>query len=208
MAGKRDLTITKKDEQTTPLDLLGPDLLNALDEKQRRYVELRVQGLTAGQAVQVLGVTYLGKEKLASRFYEHPIVQAAIQKINREAMVRMSITRETIAEKLLDAYTLSTTATEQIKALSELAKLYGLYEPEKREVSVSITETQLRQLTDDELARLAGLETVDAEYEEVDSAGAGEAAGDAPSDGGEDGGDDGASGDGAASSAADSDGSG
>jgi len=175
MAGKRDLTTTDQGGQAL-LDAVNPDLLNALDEKQRRYVELRARGLTPGQAAQTLGVTRLGLEELRRRFYEHPIVQAAVQQINRAAMMRMSITREMIAEKLLDAYTLSATAAEQVKALSELAKLYGLYEPEKREVSVNVTEAKLRQLSDSELARLAGLEVVDAEYEEVDSDGAGEAA--------------------------------
>ena len=61
---------------------------------------------------------------------------------------------------ILEAHKKAATATEEIAAARELAKLYGLNSPEKQVVvnyNVSRVE-QLETLPDHELARIAGLD--------------------------------------------------
>lgn len=151
---------------------LDPAVWDALTPLQRDYVTLRVQGLTPRQAKRAALPSSVGEKELMEQYEEHPTVQMAIRQINRASMLRVAITREFIAQGLLDAHMVASTATEQIAALRELAKLYGLYEPEKHEVNVNqVSRERLAALSDEELARLAGgdlAKALEAEFEVVD----------------------------------------
>jgi hypothetical protein len=71
-------------------------------------------------------------------------------------------TRDDITRGFEDAIRLATTAAEIIMAYKEIAKLHGLYEPEKKELK--ITAQVLERASDEDLVKAAGDNVYDGEF--------------------------------------------
>jgi hypothetical protein len=131
-----------------------------LSDKQRLYVQARLEGDTPGVAARRAGVEV---PNTSWRLMENnPVVAEALRK-GREISIRSTgITREKVSEMLLEAYHNSTNAMEQVAAARELGKLHGLYEANKVQVEHKLAqlkhENELRALPLEELERLAALE--------------------------------------------------
>jgi hypothetical protein len=87
------------------------------------------------------------------------LVQAREQVRRRSIMagVKFNMTKDDAALMYMEAHAKADNATEEIKAVDSLVKLYGLAEPEKRDVRVGSLE-QLRELDDEALMEQMGEE--------------------------------------------------
>jgi phage terminase small subunit len=142
-------------------------LLEALDSKQRLYVDARVHGSVPQQAARVAG--YADPDAAAARLEKDSTVLMAVEVSLRMSVRKHAVTKEDVIAGLMDALRISTTATEQIAAWREIGKIVGAYEPTVININKIVThkQEQLRQLPDTELAKLAG-GAIDAEYEVLD----------------------------------------
>ena len=115
-------------------------------------------GMPVRNAAKSVGLTPGQGEKLLDRQDIAETVGVLRQRVTQE--LGSVITRDFVGGMILEAHKKAATATEEITAARELAKLYGLNAPEKQVVvnyNVSRVE-QLETLPDHELARIAGLD--------------------------------------------------
>lgn len=141
-----------------------------LNVTQRRYVEARLQGLTVQAAGKAAGLTCA---QSASRMERMPSIRSAIKWIVKESTRSVTeLSKDDVISGMMDAVDAAATATELVAAWRELGKLIGAYEPERRVLEIrDYTQDELRTLSDDELARLAGgrmKDAIDAEFYEVE----------------------------------------
>lgn len=134
--------------------------LAALGDKQRIYVQARLEGDTPAVAARRAGVK---NPSVAWRTMERlPEVGEALRKGREITIAATGVTRETIVGMLQEAYRNATNSMEQIAAARELGKLLGLYEANKLQVEHKMEgirhERELRALTVEELEKLAALE--------------------------------------------------
>ena len=129
-----------------------------LSEQEKRFVGLYAQGMTARAAARAAGYELPEALRLIKRQDVMESIAVMRQRMNEQ--LGEVITRDFVGAMILEAHKKAATATEEIAAARELAKLYGLNAPEKREVvSYSVTRVeQLESLPDAELVRLAGLQ--------------------------------------------------
>lgn len=130
-----------------------------LTEQEKRFVGLYAQGMTGKAAARAAGYSHLDSLKLLER--QDVIESLAIMRQRMNEELGAVITRDFVGAMILEAHKKAATATEEITAARELARLYGLNAPEKT-VSVQYNVTrveQLESLPDAELARIAGLDT-------------------------------------------------
>jgi hypothetical protein len=80
-----------------------------------------------------------------------------IRKNSVRAGVKVMFTKDDAALLYLEAHAKARDATEEIKAVDSLVKLYGLSEPEKREVTVRAT-ADIQELEDKDLMEMAGMD--------------------------------------------------
>jgi transposase len=147
--------------------------LEALDERERVFVEARLRGLNIRQASAAAGVTH----QMGSTIEAREEVLQAMQRGRQISAEATGRTREQIDEMLMDAYRNATNTVEQVMAVRELAKLHGLYAPTTVKVdhlhrlqNVKRAE-DLKSLPLHELEQLAlnrGGEVIEAEYEALD----------------------------------------
>ena len=99
----------------------------------------------------------------ASRILREPEAQAAILEEQKWLQQKHHITTDTAVQMLLESHRKAATATEEVAAIREIAKMLGLYQPEKKQMdSVDIHKIeQLAQMSDEELLKLADLPVVD-----------------------------------------------
>ena len=130
-----------------------------LTEQEKRFVGLYSQGMTAKAAARAAGYLLTEAVRLLDRQDVIESIALMRQRMNEE--LGAVITRDFVGAMILEAHKKAATATEEITAARELARLYGLNAPEKT-VSVQYNVTrveQLEALPDAELARIAGLDT-------------------------------------------------
>lgn len=134
--------------------------LAALGDKQRLYVQARLEGDAPSVAARRAGI----KDPSQSwRLMEkQPEVVAALKAGREISIAATGITRETIVGMLQEAYRNATNSMEQIAAARELGKLLGLYEANKLQVEHKMEgirhERELRTLSVTELEKLAALD--------------------------------------------------
>ncbi len=137
--------------------------LKPLTVQQEQYVMLRIRGLTPEAAAHHAKLP-ADTASLYKMHEENPAIDAYLVQMREEvrrqsirAGVKVNFTRDDAAIMYLEAHAKSANATEEIKAVDSLVKLFGLAEPDKKEVTVTSRE-QLKELSDDELMQLTGRE--------------------------------------------------
>ena len=134
---------------------------------QKRYVEARLQGLTAAAAERAAGIC-----KTNTSTEKNPKIRAAIRYLIRESTASVEeLTKSDVMTGMMDAVNSSATAAELVMAWREIGKLIGAYEPEKRILEIrDYTQDELRSVPDKDLLKLAGGKmqgAVDADFEEL-----------------------------------------
>ena len=142
-------------------------LMEALDAKQKLYIESRAMGSVPVVAARVAGYTH--PDEAAIELEADRTVRMALEVSIRLKARELKVTREDVMGWMLDAYRNAATSTEMLAAAKEIARLNGLYEPQRLEINktVEIRQEQLRNMSDDELLKLAG-EAIEADYEVLD----------------------------------------
>lgn len=128
-----------------------------LTSQERQFVVNYASGMPVREAAKSVGLDARDGLKLMERQDIAETVGILRQKLTQE--LGAVITRDFVGAMILEAHKKAATATEEITAARELAKLYGLNAPEKQlVVSYNVQRVeQLEALSDQELARIADL---------------------------------------------------
>lgn len=127
-----------------------------LTKQERQFVGLYAQGMSAKAAARAAGYMLVEAVELLKRQDVVESIAAMRERMNEELGV--VITRDFVGAMILEAHKKAASATEELAAARDLAKLYGLNAPE-RTVSVQYNVSRVEQLEglpEAELARLAG----------------------------------------------------
>lgn len=150
--------------------------MDDLSDRERKYVQARLLGMTPAQAAKHLGATRPAQE--AEVIEARPRVYQALTKGFDEARQRFQVSREEVVEGIkegIDLARLTSDAGNVIKGWTEIARICGLIAPAKTEVAVSVDQpllpSKLKELPTEQLLQLVGkrreLEILEAEFEEV-----------------------------------------
>lgn len=139
-----------------------------LTPQETVFVQSLLRGLPLAMAGQQAGIP---QEELQT-FYNRPHVSAVLAHMRESMMLaEVKVDRNMLNLMLFEAHAKAASATEEINAIRELGKMNGLYAPTKVEhVSDAGTKTaeQMKRMSTEELARLAGDDDIiDGEWEEV-----------------------------------------
>lgn len=154
--------------------------LNLLDlpritAQQKVYVAARVSGLSSRASAERAGAC----RATGLKWERDEVIQAYIAKYEEE-MEKQSLPRvrfgiEDAHAMYMQAYHMSATAAEMVKATDSLVKLHRLNEVPTKELPTDVTPQQLADLPVSELMRLAGLkvqslqpELLEGQFEEVE----------------------------------------
>lgn len=151
-------------------------LMDELTERERKYVQARLVGMTPSQAAKQIGATRPSQE--AEVIEARPRVFQALQRGFEEARQRFQVSREDVVSGIqegIEIARLTSDAGNVIKGWTEIARICGLIAPAKAEVTVSTDQpllpSKLRELPTAQLLQLVGkqreLEILEAEFEEV-----------------------------------------
>ena len=136
-----------------------------------RQKEMFCFHLASGASAQAAGKAVGATPEQAAEWARDKHVKQVVAGIHDAQMEGVKFTREKLSSMLLQSYYKAATATEEIAAVREIGKLQGLYAPETQEVTVNVNNAkQLENLSDAELARLAGMEdpnVIEGDFEEV-----------------------------------------
>lgn len=143
--------------------------LKHLSRQKEMFCFHMASGASPVSAGKAVGAT---KEQALS-WARDPDVTALVDGIHANHMEGVKFTREKLSSMLLQSYYKAATATEEIAAVREIGKLQGLYAPETQEVSINVNNAkQLENLSDAELAKLAGMENptvIEGDFTEIHS---------------------------------------
>lgn len=142
--------------------------LAELTGQEVTFVQSLLRGLPLAMAAEQVGVPIAS----AQTFLTRPQVAAVLAYL-RETQIttELRIDRNMLNLMLMEAHAKSATATEEIMAVRELAKINGLNAPQQIEVTrrqEAVTASQLRRMSSEDLAALADEDlAIDGEYTEV-----------------------------------------
>lgn len=113
---------------------------NSLNDRQRKFCQLLVQGMPASNAYVQAGYKPRGAEANASHLIRNHKVKAEIERLRAEAEEKATVNRDRGIEILSAMAEQAMGKPGKIEALRELAKILGWYTPEKslHEVKVVI----------------------------------------------------------------------
>ena len=181
MPEAKDAPHQRTDSQLPSLAVdIAAKALDGLTQKQKRYVEGRLSGMTKLAAARAAG--YETPEVNAYRLDQNPRIRAALESITREATRNLALSRESVLEGLLDAVHTAATSAELTAAWREIGRVIGAYEPEKREININykdLSPDKLARMSDKELMELGVKfegqydspdDAIDAEYEVLQDA--------------------------------------
>lgn len=139
-----------------------------LTQQEVVFVQSLLRGLPIQMAARQAGVP----ETEMQSFAKQPHVAAVLAYMRETTFnTHIEVTRDMLNLMLFEAHAKSANATEEIMAVRELAKMNGLNAPTQTEVKVTHetrTAEQMRRMSSQELARIAGeSDVIDAEWEEV-----------------------------------------
>jgi hypothetical protein len=165
-----DLQGTGQEIRTTLLDPL-----QMLDSRERIFAEHIANGNTQVNAARAAG--FKQPEKLAYRVLKRPHVARAVKYIADENRKAAGMDRKKVMAGFLDAIDiakLQADGSTMVAGWREVGRMCGLYEPEKKELAVSVTAKRmiekLETMTTEELFELqAESDAVEAEFEELPS---------------------------------------
>ena len=153
------------DEQKLAFEAMVPlaDPTGRLTVQQERFVFLLVQGMTPKQAAR--GAGYAENTSPSSILSLKPVSEAVrwFQQTGRD---QVKVNRDKLTMMLFDAHSHAATATEEIAAVRELGKMHGLYESDQQkikanQVNVEIKVSKYENMTDEELMRIAGIDSLE-----------------------------------------------
>jgi hypothetical protein len=137
--------------------------IRPLSAQQEQYVNLRSRGLTP-EAAAFHARLPSDIESIWKMHEENPAIDQYLSNMKEElrrqsirAGVRVQFTKDDAALMYLEAHSKSANATEEIKAIDSLVNLFGLKEPEKRELTVR-NRSDLQELSDKDLMEITGQE--------------------------------------------------
>lgn len=136
------------------------DILESLTEKQRLYVQARLQGMTKVAAAAAAGSP--NPKKNAHKFETSEAVKAALRQSREVFAQDLAFDRKKAHEMYMEAYRSADTATEQKMVVDSLVKLHGLAEPETKRLQHEHRGTithggQITHLPDAKLLEMAQL---------------------------------------------------
>lgn len=156
------------DERTGALDL------PRITAQQKVFVAARVGGLSIKASAEQAGCAY----STAQRWERDDVIQQYMDRYQAEMEQNLKRVRfgvEDAHAMYMQAYHMSGTAAEMVKATDSLVKLHKLTEAPVAEVPKTVTAKQLADLPVSELIRLAGLKVdqlapglLEGEFEELD----------------------------------------
>lgn len=161
----------------TPAELPEEDLAK-LSAKQRLYLENRLQGMPVKTAAAAAG--YMSD---SSRVYkdleEHPRIKRLMLDATKVAFQKITVTRADVIQGFMDAVNAAQSSTELVMAWREIGKVIGAYEPEVKVVKhIDITAEKVRSMKDEDLLKLADMESfmlpdmeadiIEGEFAEID----------------------------------------
>lgn len=136
-------------------------VLQMLEPKEQIYLEARLNGSPPVAAARVAG--YKEPEFQAQRLESDERMHTAIKYSLRVRVNELQFTRDDVIRGLYEAVQNAATATEQVMAWREIAKILGHYAPTKHQFDIAKKE-QLERLGDEELAEMAA---IDADFVEL-----------------------------------------
>ena len=155
------MDINKQEELAiSACGVIDPRKVTAQEE---RYLQMRLRGLLPSAAARSAGLPHTSVDiKMMHDRNPHldEILISYRESIREQAIhagVQIEFTRNDATLLYLQAHAKSETAMEEIRAVDSLVKLHGLAAPEKKEIVTNVTNvTQIQQLSDEQLAALAG----------------------------------------------------
>lgn len=157
-SAEQRLAQSSKDASSAPV-LQNAEPLTPQENALVAYLTQGVPLMTAGR------MSGINSPKQVLRIADKPQVKHAIQYVQHLAMERMVISKELLTSQLYEERAKAATAGEGIAALREIAKLHGLYEAQKIEVTKTEIKSvrQIEAMDDAELGRLVE----DADFEDL-----------------------------------------
>jgi len=153
----------------------GHKVLPKLTKQQEQFVRFYLLGYSTTEAGKQAGYSQANSSKLVN----NAVIQRTLTYFREKEFDRIAVTRESITKLFFEAHRKSGSSTEEVAALREIAKMHGLYEPQKiQTISVNInSERHIEAATDADLLKLAGLgdthfnpdSTIDGVFEEVEA---------------------------------------
>lgn len=139
-----------------------------LTQQEVIFVQSLLRGLPLQMAANQAGVP----ETEMKAFAAQPHVAAVLSYMRETTFnTHIEVTRDMLNLMLFEAHAKSATATEEIMAIRELAKMNGLNAPTQTEMKVTHetrTAEQMRRMSSQDLARIAGeADITDAEWEDI-----------------------------------------
>lgn len=152
--------------------------LDKLTVSERRFIDAYMTpGVSKTAALKMAGLSYPaimkpdGQRDAAGEQGLKPHLLDAIAEYNLATQRDVLCTRRDVFNGFMDAVHAATTSTELTLAWREIAKLIGAYAPQELNVNVSgrveHVQEKFEKMSDAELARLAGEDFIDAEFDEV-----------------------------------------
>lgn len=126
-----------------------------LNSQQEKFVHLVVSGMPPGAAAVAVGMPAAAGGGLMGR----DIIKKAIEFFRNRNREKLDFTIETAHTMLMEAWTNSKDATEQVAVVRELVKLHGVAAPPKvQKVDINIQgPRQLERASDEDLLQAAGV---------------------------------------------------
>ena len=133
-------------------------LMDELTDRQRAYVEHRLEGLSVAEAGRLAGYT-MEEAALRCHVERHPKIKVILRESNRAAVKKLQLGREDVLQGLLDAVDAAGGSQDLTTAWREIGRVLGVYEPQRVQVDVAaMTQAQLQELSTEELVTLAGMQ--------------------------------------------------
>jgi len=133
-----------------------------LPKKKQAYIDARAMGMSPEQAATAAGYSF--PRVVAARLeHKDPDVRVVLTELAEEAKKKFHFTRERVMELVDEGLHMARKAQDPqafFRGISEINKMQGYYEPEKRIVDVNVTLRdrirQLETLSEDELLQRIG----------------------------------------------------
>lgn len=142
--------------------------------KKAKYIEGREMGMHPTQAAKHAG--YSVPSKSAQELEKDPIVMAHVAEIEEKNRKALDLSREDVLQGVMDAIEVAKLASDpqaMIRGWSEINRMLGYYEAEKRELEIkSLPAAQkmkaIESMSTEKLLEMVGGEmTIEGEWEEV-----------------------------------------
>lgn len=127
-----------------------------LTGQQEKFIHLIVSGMPNTAAAIAVGA----EPATARRWLRDPGFAEVVEHFREKNRQKLEFTIETAHSMLMEAWTNSKDATEQVAVVRELVKLHGVAAaPKPQEVNINITNRkQVERASDEQLLELAGVD--------------------------------------------------